>query len=98
MEKTFNSLCDMNNNDHTSKNTNTSTFIETPDQIKNKKCTINPQNKDNKCFQYSVTLSLYHQEIKCHPERISKIKPFINNFNRENINFHHKNKIITNLK
>ena len=27
-----------------------STFIESPDWIKNKKCTINPQNKDNKCF------------------------------------------------
>ena len=72
---------------YTPKNTNTSTFIETPDLIKNKKCTINSQNKDNKCFQYSVTLSLYHQEIKCHPKRISKIKPFVNNLNWENINF-----------
>ena len=62
------------------------TFIETPDQIKNKKCTINPQNKDNKCFQYSITLSLYHKQIKCHPERISNVKPFINNLNWENIN------------
>ena len=24
------------------------TFVESPDWIKNKKCTINPQNKDNK--------------------------------------------------
>ena len=80
-------FCNMYNIDYTPKNTNTSTFIETPDLIKNKKCTINLQNKDNKCFQYSVTLSLYHQEIKCHPERISKIKPSINNLNWENINF-----------
>ena len=29
---------------------NNFTFIETPKWIKNKKCTINPQNKDNKCF------------------------------------------------
>ena len=63
------------------------TFVESPDWIKNKKCTINPQNKDNKCFQYSVTISLYHKEIKNNPERISKIKPFINNLNWENINF-----------
>ena len=27
------------------------TFIESRDWIKNKKCTINSQNKDNKCFQ-----------------------------------------------
>ena len=63
------------------------TFVEFPDWIKNKKCTINPQNKDNKCFQYSIIVSMYHKEIKNNPERISKIKPFINNFNWENINF-----------
>ena len=63
------------------------TFIESPDWIKDKKCTINPQNKDNKCCQYPVIISLYHKEIKNNPERISKIKPFINNLNWENINF-----------
>ena len=35
------------------------TFVKTPQWLKNKKCTINPQNNDDKCFQYSVTLSLY---------------------------------------
>ena len=34
-----------------------------------------------------VILSLYHQEFRCHPERISKIKLIINNLNWENINF-----------
>ena len=63
------------------------TFVESPDWIKNEKCTINTQNKDNKCFQHSIIVSMYHKEIKYHPESISKIKPFINNLNRENINF-----------
>ena len=63
------------------------TFIETPQWIKNKKCTINPQNKDNKCFQYSVTVALNCQNIKHNPERISKIKPFINSLKWDNINF-----------
>ena len=32
-------------------------YIDSPDWIKNKKATINPINKkDNKCFQYSVTV------------------------------------------
>ena len=53
------------------------TFVESADLIKNKKRTINPQNKDNKCFQYSIIVSMYHKEIKYNPERISKIKPFI---------------------
>ena len=62
-------------------------FIESPDRIKNKKCAISPQNKDHKCFQYSIIIFLYYNEIKNNPERISKIKPFINNLNWENINF-----------
>ena len=87
IKSVFESFCSMYNIDYIQKTTDGSTFIEISDQIKNKKCTINPQNKDNKCFQYSITIYLYHKEIKCHPERISKIKPFINNFNWENINF-----------
>ena len=63
------------------------TFVESPDWIKNKKCTINPQNKDNKCFQCFIIVSLYHKEIKYNPERISRIRLFINNLNWENINF-----------
>ena len=67
---------------------NDSNFIETPDWIKNKKCTINPQNNDNKCFQYSVTLSLYHEQMtRRNRFRVSKIKPFVDNINWENINF-----------
>ena len=33
-------------------------YIDSPDWIKNKKATINPINKkDNKCFQYAVTVA-----------------------------------------
>ena len=74
------------------------TFIKTPKWIENKKCAVNPQNKDNKCLQYCITIALYHKEIKKHPETISKIKPFINNLNWENINFYQKSKIIKVLK
>ena len=62
-------------------------FVESADWIKNKKCMITPQNKDSKCFRYSVIISLYHKETKNNPKRISKVKPFINNLNWKNINF-----------
>ena len=62
-------------------------FIESPEWIKNKKCAINPQNKDNKHFKYSIIVSLYCKKIGKNSERISKIKPSINNLNWENINF-----------
>ena len=55
---------------------------------KKQKTTINSINKiDNKCFQYAVTVVLNHEEIKKDPQRITKIKPFINKYNWEGINF-----------
>ena len=55
---------------------------------KNKKVTINPINKkDDKCFQYALTVALNYEEIKKDPQRKTKIKPFINKFNWEEINF-----------
>ena len=59
-----------------------SSYIESPEWIKNKRVTINPKNtKDNNCFQYAITAVLNHQNIEHHPERISNLKPFINNYN-----------------
>ena len=57
-----------------------------PEQLKNKKATINPKNNDDNCFQYALTVALNYQSIKSHPERISKIKPFINQCNWNVIN------------
>ena len=49
--------------------------------------TINPKNNDHKCFQYAVTLALNLDKINDHPERISKIKPFIEQYNWKDIDF-----------
>ena len=62
-------------------------YIKSHEWLLNKRATINPKNKDNKCFQYSITVALNHQNIENHPERISNIKPFINQYNWEGINF-----------
>ena len=71
--------------------TNTSSgesYLDSPDWIKNKKATINLINKkDNKCFQYDVTVVLIYEERKKDPQRITKIKLFINKYNWEGINF-----------
>ena len=51
---------------------------------KNKKVTINHINKkDNKCFQYTVAVALNYEEMKKDPQRVTKIKPFINQCNSE---------------
>ena len=62
-------------------------YIDSPKWLKNNKSTVNPKNNDYKCFQYAVTLALNLDKINVHPERISKIKPFIDQFNWKDINF-----------
>ena len=43
---------------------------------------MNPINKrDNECFQYAVTATLNHEEIKKDPQGITKIKPYLNKYN-----------------
>ena len=61
--------------------------IDSPKWLKDKKSTINPKNNNYKCFQYAVTLALNLDEINNHPERISKIKPFIEQYNLKDIDF-----------
>ena len=50
------------------------------DWIKKKKVTINPKNKDHKCFRYAVTVALNYGDIQSHPEKVSNIKPCINKY------------------
>ena len=64
-----------------------STFIETPKWLVVKRSILNPINNDNKCFQYSIVLSLHQEQIGKNCCTISKIKLFINKYNWENINF-----------
>ena len=62
-------------------------YIKSPEWVLNKRATINSKNKDYKCFQYSITVALNHQNIENHPERISNIKPFIDKYNWDGIYF-----------
>ena len=70
----------------TSKNRGES-YIDSPKWLKDKKSTINPKNNDDKCFQYAVTLALNLDKIKSDPQRISKIKHFIEKYNWGDIDF-----------
>ena len=66
--------------------------IDSTKRLKDKKSTINPKNNDDKCFQYAVSLALNLDNINKHPERISKIKPFIDQYNWKDIYFPPTNK------
>ena len=62
-------------------------FIDSLEWLKNKKATINPRNNEDKCFQYALTVALNYEQIKSHPERISKVKPFIDQYNWKEVDF-----------
>ena len=62
-------------------------YTDSPGWVKKRKAKINPKNDNKKCFQYATTVALNYEEIKWNPERVSNIKPFINKYNWEKINY-----------
>ena len=62
-------------------------YIDSLEWLKNKKATINPKNNDDNCFQYALTAAVIFENIKSHPERVSNLKPFIDQYNWKEIDF-----------
>ena len=61
--------------------------IDSPGWIKKIKASINLKNKDDKCFQYAVTVAFNYGEIESHPGRVWNIKPFTNKYKWKGINY-----------
>ena len=62
-------------------------YIDFPKWFEKKNPTINPKNNGDKCFQYSITATLSYEKIKKDPQRLSKIKSFIDQYNWKEIDF-----------
>ena len=60
-------------------------YVDSPEWLKNKRSTINPKNNDDKYFQYALIVALNHEQIKKDPQKITKIKPFIDQYNWKDI-------------
>ena len=45
-------------------------YIDSPKWLKNKEATINSKNNDDKYFQYAIIVSLNHEQIKSHLEKM----------------------------
>ena len=60
--------------------TSSSSYLPLPDWIAKKKAVINPKNKNDKeHIKWTVSATLRHVEIKSNPERISKLRIYVNN-------------------
>ena len=65
-----------------------SSYIPSPKWISDKRATINPKNlNDNNCFAYAIIAALHHEEIKNASQRITKLIPYIDNYNWKDIDF-----------
>ena len=64
-----------------------SSYTELSKWLKSKKAVINPKNKDEECFKWAVIEALHHEEIKHHPERISLLRPYENQYNWKGLEF-----------
>ena len=55
-------------------------YIDSLKWLKNKKATINQKNNDDNWFQCALTVALNYEQIKKDSQKISKIKPFIKQY------------------
>ena len=55
--------------------------------VKKRESNDKSKSNDDKCSQYAITVALNHEQIKSHPERISNIKLFIDQYDWKEINF-----------
>ena len=62
-------------------------YTESPEWIKTKKAVINPQKKDEEGFKWAVIAAFHHDQIKKDNQRISKLKPYENQYNWEGLEF-----------
>ena len=51
--------------------------IKSPECVLNKRATINRKNKDNKCFQYSITVALTHETFKTIQKEYQILNPLL---------------------
>ena len=64
-----------------------SSYTELPKCLKSKKAMINPQSKDEERFKWAVIEALHHQKIKHHPDRISLLRPYENQYTWKELEF-----------
>ena len=57
-----------------------SSYLLLPDWLARKKAIINPQNDDEECYKWAVIAALRWGDIKSHPERISNLREFSNDY------------------
>ena len=61
--------------------------MKLPEWIAGKKAVINPKNEDEECFKWAVTAALHYEEIKKDHQRISRLRPYEDQYNWNGLEF-----------
>ena len=67
--------------------TRSSSYLPLSPGLARRKTIINPNNDDNECFKWAVFALLEFANIKSHPERISNLIKFSNNYDWSGLEF-----------
>ena len=62
-------------------------YVPLPDYIANKKAVINPENDDSECFKWAIIAADRWTDIGSHPQRISNLRKFVNNYDWSGLEF-----------
>ena len=64
-----------------------SSYISLPDWLVKKGAIINPKNSDTECFKWAVIAAMKWKNIGDHPERISKLRRYEDDFDWDGMKF-----------
>ena len=64
-----------------------SSYVPLPDWLARKGAIINPKNSDMECFKWAVIAAMKWKDIGDHPERISKLRRYEDDFDWDGIKF-----------
>ena len=64
-----------------------SSYLPLPDWLAGKKAIINPQNDNEECFKWAVITALEWKDIKSHPECMSNLRKFADNYSWSGLEF-----------
>ena len=64
-----------------------SSYMPLPDWLARKGAIINPKNSDMECFKWAVIAAMKWKDIDNHPERISKLRKYEDDFDWSKVKF-----------
>ena len=83
----FNEVLYLDVNFHQLNLTRGSSYLLLPDFIAKRKAVINPQNGDEECFKWAIITADRWIDIDSHPERVSNLREFTDNYDWSGLEF-----------